>query len=98
LRNKIAKEFSEEFKRSYDEDINITSDILTNILKTVTLFRNACAHEERLYNFKLFKPAKSSLAGLFASYSNNFKTVRINDIQEMMGFKQEWKTIVLHNE
>lgn len=60
LRNKIAMEFSKEFKRNYNENIIITSDILTNILKTVTLFRNVCAHEERLYNFKIHKPAKSA--------------------------------------
>lgn len=33
--------------------------MLENILKTVTFFRNVCAHEERLYSFKIHKPARS---------------------------------------
>lgn len=134
LKNKIAREFSKEFKRNYEEDIKITPDILINILKTVTLFRNACAHEERLYNFKLYKPAKSgqvsqimdiensllnkgnmftitaflklvltkkdyteyicNLSELFMGYSNKLKTVSMGEIQETMGFREDWKTIV----
>jgi abortive infection bacteriophage resistance protein len=58
--NIIAKDFAICYKRSYNKTIHFTSDMLIEILKTATLFRNVCAHEERLYNFKLDKPSKSS--------------------------------------
>lgn len=58
--NKIAKDFAIAYKRSYYIDIHFTSNMLINILKTATLFRNVCAHEERLYNFKLHRPARSA--------------------------------------
>lgn len=58
--NKIAKDFADTYIRDYNTSIHFTSDMLINILKTATLFRNVCAHEERLYNFKLHKPAKSA--------------------------------------
>jgi abortive infection bacteriophage resistance protein len=58
--NIIAKDFAEAYKRDYGISIHFTSDMLINILKTATLFRNVCAHEERLYNFKLHKPSRSA--------------------------------------
>lgn len=134
LQNEIAKEFSKEYKRSYSEDIHINPDILINVLKTTTLFRNVCAHEERLYSFTLNKPSKSaqvskitniknelldkgnlftisvflklvlnkkeykgftnSLSKLFHKYSNKFDTVRMNDILGMMGFEENWESMV----
>ena len=135
LQNVIAKEFSIEYKRNYNKNIVVNPEILINVLKTATLFRNVCAHEERLYNFALYKPAKSgqisrilniegtlldkgnlftmtvflklvsdkkeyrefigSLNRLFLRYSNKFHTVIISDILHMMGFVDDWKSIVL---
>lgn len=57
--NTIAKDFAVVYNRNYDLNIHFTSDMLINILKTATLFRNVCAHDERLYNFRLHKPARS---------------------------------------
>ena len=59
IQNEIAKDFSIAYSRDYGISIHFTSDMLINILKTATLFRNVCAHEERLYNFRLYKPAKT---------------------------------------
>lgn len=59
LQNEIAKDFAISYKRDYGTNIQITSEMLENVLKTATFFRNVCAHEERLYNFKIHKPAKS---------------------------------------
>lgn len=58
--NTIAKDFAICYKQSYKKTIHFTSEMLIEILKTSTLFRNVCAHEERLYNFKLDKPSRSS--------------------------------------
>lgn len=59
LRNKIAKDFGDSYNREYSCIIHLTSEMLDNILKTANFFRNVCAHEERLYNYKLNHPAKS---------------------------------------
>jgi len=60
-RDKVAKDFSQEFKRNYDFDgAKISPEMLDSVIKTANYYRNACAHEDRLYNFKVRKPAKSS--------------------------------------
>lgn len=59
LQNDIAKDFANSYKRDYGAAVHLTADMLENVLKTVTFYRNVCAHEERLYNFKIHKPARS---------------------------------------
>lgn len=71
IQNEIAKDFAVAYKRGYDKNIHFTSDMLINILKTATLFRNVCAHEERLYNFKLDKPSKSSNIAVLLNIPTN---------------------------
>lgn len=60
LQNSIAKDFAVAFNKSYNQMIHFTSDDLANVLKTTTFFRNVCAHEERLYNYIIHKPAGSA--------------------------------------
>lgn len=60
LQNIIAKDFAIDFNRDYNTKIQFTAEMLEDILKTANHFRNVCAHEERLYSFKLQKPSKSS--------------------------------------
>ncbi|MCI1592511.1 Abi family protein [Heyndrickxia oleronia] len=60
LQNVIAKDFAIDFNRDYHTQIQFTSEMLENILKTANHYRNVCAHEERLYSFKIQKPSKSS--------------------------------------
>ncbi len=59
LRNKIAKDFGDSYNRDYCCRIQFTTEMLDNILKTANFFRNVCAHEERLYNYKLNNPSRS---------------------------------------
>ena len=60
-RDKVAKDFSKEFKHEYSLDTaKISPEMLDAIIKTANYYRNVCAHEDRLYNFKIQKPAKSS--------------------------------------
>lgn len=60
LKDKIAKDYSDNYKRNYNVSVHITKESLMDILKTVNMFRNVCAHEERLYCYKLSRPARSS--------------------------------------
>jgi len=53
LKNKVAQDFSHEYENSYQQKIFISSDMLDSILHATNFFRNVCAHEERLYNYKL---------------------------------------------
>ena len=55
LRNTIDKDFSIAYKRDYKESIHITPDILDSIFQSANFYRNVCAHEERLYNFRIRK-------------------------------------------
>jgi len=58
LKNRIAKDLALEYLAEYEEPLRLSPDMLEAILKTINFFRNVCAHEERLYNFRLQKPAK----------------------------------------
>lgn len=53
LQNKIAKSFADSFKNNYNQRIHFTADELRNILIAANFFRNLCAHEERLYNYRI---------------------------------------------
>lgn len=53
LKDTIAKDFSLQFKRDYGANFQIIKESIVDVLKIGNLIRNLCAHEERLYNFKL---------------------------------------------
>ena len=55
LRNKIAKDFAEEFSDEHFA-IRFTTDNLDNLIKVANFHRNICAHEDILYKFELKKP------------------------------------------
>ena len=60
LKNAIAKDFAEDFNADYKKNIIISSGMVESILKSINFFRNVCAHEERLYNYKIRKISKIS--------------------------------------
>ncbi|QKE74783.1 Abi family protein [Arthrobacter citreus] len=60
IQNTISRDYAIHFNRDYGTQIHFTPDMLENILKTFNFFRNVCAHEERLYSFKIHKPSRSS--------------------------------------
>lgn len=60
LKDQIAQDFSKIYKKTYNVNLQFPKDSLIDVLKTANLFRNVCAHEERLYSFKLNRPARSS--------------------------------------
>lgn len=59
LKELIAKDFSQEYKKSYNQHLQIPKNSIEDVLKSINLFRNVCAHEERLYCFKLNRPPRS---------------------------------------
>ncbi|MED4402082.1 Abi family protein [Metabacillus fastidiosus] len=59
LKDQIAQDFSKIYKKTYNVNLQLPKDSLIDVLKTANLFRNVCAHEERLYSFNLNRPARS---------------------------------------
>ncbi|CAM4371924.1 Abi family protein [Paenibacillus alkaliterrae] len=72
LQNSIAKDFAVPFNRTYKLRVQFTADDLMNVLKTVTYFRNVCAHEERLYSYNIHKPAKSAQLSNHLNINNSY--------------------------
>jgi len=74
VKNEIAKYFSNEYNNSYDDSAFVTSEILMSLLKPINFFRNVCAHEERLYNYRINKKpeikAISSILGVSSEIMN----------------------------
>jgi len=60
LKNIIAKEFALIHNRDYNCFIELAPIDLESIMKTANFFRNICAHEERLYNFRLYKKPRTT--------------------------------------
>lgn len=60
LREKIAKNFSLNYKKDYNSKESITSEILINIIKIVIFFRNICAHDNILLLFRMKSKTKTS--------------------------------------
>lgn len=52
VRNDIAKEISKHYKYQYKEKIVISPEMLDYSLGALVMYRNVCAHDERLYNYK----------------------------------------------
>jgi len=71
-KNKIAKDFSLDFKREYSVNHGaISNEMLEEIIKTINYFRNVCAHEERLYSFKIYKPSKNAAIAKLLEINNH---------------------------
>lgn len=64
LQEKITMDFSKTFKKEYNTNNQISVGALKQIIKTVNLFRNICAHEEVLYN----RTVKNSKSRPFHNY------------------------------
>ncbi|GMC01759.1 Abi family protein [Enterococcus thailandicus] len=58
---RVARVISEDFKKMTNSKEKIDVEEIKMIMKTANLFRNVCAHDEVLYNYKISKKLKSSL-------------------------------------
>lgn len=52
VRLTLAKEISKHYKNQYKTNIHISSEMIDECLGTFVMYRNVCAHDERLYNYK----------------------------------------------
>lgn len=60
LREKISKQFSLDYKKSYSSKNSITSMTLVEIIKISIFFRNICAHDNVMLLFKMDSKIKMS--------------------------------------
>lgn len=83
IKMKIAKSYSDKFFREYNLKVNIQFKDIEGIVKQVNFFRNVCAHEERLYDFKINDKIKSK--NLVANYNTAFnKNLKNNDLKSKL--------------
>lgn len=98
LQNKIAKDFAISYNRDYNVTEQISSEMLEQIIKTATFYRNKCAHVERLYNFSLHRPARSSLIsrvlGIPNQHLSNGDVFTITSFLKLVISKRDHKRLV----
>ncbi|GAB5779566.1 hypothetical protein JMUB7515_27930 [Staphylococcus aureus] len=68
LRLEVAKDYKRKLERDYKTRVQITPSDVDSILQQAHMFRNVCAHEERLYDYKIDR-AKSRACLLYTSPS-----------------------------
>lgn len=61
VKTEVARVISSDFKKTTGSSEKVDIEELKMIMKTANLFRNVCAHDEVLYNYKMGKSLKSSL-------------------------------------
>lgn len=67
LQDDISREFSDLYKGSYGKNNKIGHEELSETIKLVNFFRNACAHDRMFLNYYLNKPIKKSIFAKFFS-------------------------------
>jgi abortive infection bacteriophage resistance protein len=98
LQNEIAKDFAKSYNRDYKVSAHITDEMIEAVLKTATFFRNVCAHEERLFSFRIYKPSKSgnisSLLAIPNPKLNSGNLFTMVSFLKLVSPKKEHKTLV----
>lgn len=82
LRNVISQDFAKGYKHQYAENIHITPEMLESIFKCANFYRNICAHEEILYNFRLKKKIKT--AAITKALNINIHSVEGDELYTMV--------------
>lgn len=52
VRVELAKEISKHYENQYKINVHISAEMLDECLGTFVMYRNVCAHDERLYNYR----------------------------------------------
>lgn len=99
LQNTIALDFATNYNRDYQSTEHITPEMIMNVLKVSNFFRNVCAHEERLYSFKVHHPPKnrqfSSILNIPASHLSDGKLFTLVALLKIVLPKNEHKQLVI---
>lgn len=136
LKQRVARDFSEYYKDTVKSNEKIDVEELHIIIACSNLFRNVCAHEERLYNYQIHQrlrltelnkyfvnnsniPQESAnlftmvsmlmiilkhreskelvrqLDHTFGKHQRKWKSIKIINIYELMGFGESWKDDLL---
>ncbi|MFR6669833.1 Abi family protein [Enterococcus sp.] len=72
VKNEVSKVISTDFKIGTGSKEKIDIEELKMIMKTANLFRNVCAHDEVLYNYKMGKKIKSQIFTKYFSKNDSF--------------------------
>lgn len=78
LQNKIAKDFGERYKESYQSKEKISKTELIDIIKICNFFRNVCAHDEVMYSFSLNKAGQTAIFEKF--FNENYTGKNLHDL------------------
>lgn len=71
LRKKIALDYKKKIDRDYNLQLQVDPKDIESALQQAHLYRNVCAHEERLYDYKITKPISRN--NIFGNYNKIFK-------------------------
>ena len=78
LQNKIARDFGERYKESYQSKEKISKAELIEIIKICNFFRNICAHDEVMYSFSLNKAGQTAIFEKF--FDENYTGKNLYDL------------------
>lgn len=78
LQNKIAKDFGERYKESYQSKEKISKTELIDIIKICNFFRNVCAHDEVMFSFSLNKAGQTAIFEKF--FNENYTGKNLHDL------------------
>ncbi|MCT4785710.1 Abi family protein [Exiguobacterium aestuarii] len=99
LQNTIAQDFAINYNRDYQSTEHITPEMIMNVLKISNFFRNVCAHEERLYSYKVQNPPKnrqfSSVLNIPAEHLRDGKLFTLVSFLKIVLPKNEHKQLVI---
>jgi len=98
LKDKIAKDFSLQYKKEYGATYQITKDSIIDVLKIANLIRNLCAHEERLYRFKLFNQTRTRYNSQLLSIPRNLLDGRLFTMLALLKLvltKKDYKDLII---
>lgn len=97
VRLNIAKDISKHYKNCYQlSNVQISPEMLDECLGAMVMFRNVCAHDERLYKYRVkFKhKALGKLLGYHFKEHRNNRTFEIMVLLKLFLSKDEYQNLM----
>lgn len=95
LQNKIARDFGDRYKESYQSKEKISKTELIDIIKICNFFRNICAHDEVMYSFSLNKAGQTAIFEKF--FDENYAGKNLHDLILLLKLvipKKEYQSLI----